>query len=209
MQTLTEEEVGRLFQASRGHRLHALWVLLATTGLRIGEALGLLWSDVDFASGRLVVNRALQRQPGVGYVFVEPKTAKSRRTVYLAQGTLASLAEHRRRQREDQLAAGSEWNNSGLVFATPVGRPVDGTWAIKWFHRALDQGGLPRVRIHDLRHTAATHLLRRGVHPKVVQELLGHSTISLTLDTYSHVAPALHAEVAKHMQVLFGSQNWS
>jgi len=203
MQTLTEEEVGRLFQTSRGHRLHALWVLLVTTGLRIGEALGLLWSDVDFASGRLVVNRALQRQPGVGYVFVEPKTAKSRRTVHLAQGTLASLAEHRRRQREDQLAAGPKWNNSGLVFATPVGRPVDGTWAIKRFHRALEAAGLPRLRLHDLRHTAATHLLRRGVHPKVVQELLGHSTISLTLDTYSHVAPALHAEVAKHMQAMF------
>jgi hypothetical protein len=85
------------------------------------------------------------------------------------------------------------------VFTAPAGRPVDGTWAIKWFHRALDQAGLPQVRIHDLRHTAATHLLRRGVHPKVVQELLGHSTISLTLDRYSHVVPALHAEVAVHM----------
>ena len=91
------------------------------------------------------------------------------------------------------------------MFTTPTGRPVDGTWATKWFHRALDEAALPRLRIHDLRHTAATHLLRRGVHPKVVQELLGHSTISLTLDTYSHVAPALHAEVATHMQALFSS----
>lgn len=185
------------------HRLHALWVLLATTGLRLGEALGLLWTDIDFASGRLVVKRALQRQPDIGYVFVEPKTARSRRTVYLALGALRTLVDHRRSQVQDQLAAGPEWNNSGLVFTTPIGRPVDGTWATKWFHRALEQGGLPRVRIHDLRHTAATHLIRRGVHPKVVQELLGHSTISLTLDTYSHVAPALHAEVASHMQVLF------
>jgi integrase len=204
MHTLTEEEVGRLFRASQGHRLHALWVLLATTGLRLGDALGLLWNDIDFATGRLVVNRALQRQPGVGYVFVEPKTSRSRRTVYLAPGTLGVLVEHRRRQFEDQLAAGSEWNQTGLVFASPVGRPVDGTWAHKWFHRALDQARIPRIRIHDLRHTAATHLLSRGVHPKVVQELLGHSSISLTLDTYSHVAPALHAEVATHMQVLFG-----
>jgi integrase len=203
MHTLTEEEVGRLFQASQGHRLHALWVLLATTGLRLGEGLGLLWSDIDFAHGRLVVNRALQRQPGVGYVFVEPKTARSRRTVYLAAGTVTALMEHRRRQVADKLAAGPDWNNTGLVFASPVGRPVDGTWTTKWFHRALDQAALPRVRIHDLRHTAATHLLNRGVHPKVVQELLGHSTISLTLDTYSHVAPALHAEVANHMQALF------
>jgi len=111
--------------------------------------------------------------------------------------------EHRRRQVEDQLAAGPDWNNTGLVFASPVGRPVDGTWTTKWFHRALDQAALPRIRIHDLRHTAATHLLNRGVNPKVVQELLGHSTISLTLDNYSHVAPALHAEVASHMQALF------
>ena len=203
MHTLTEEEVGRLFRASEGHRLHALWVLLGTTGLRLGEALGLLWSDIDFSGGRLVVNRALQRQPSVGYVFVEPKTARSRRTVYLAAGTVTALVEHRRRQVEDQLAAGPHWNNTGLVFASPVGRPVDGTWTAKWFHRALDQAALPRIRIHDLRHTAATHLLNRGVHPKVVQELLGHSTISLTLDTYSHVAPALHAEVATHMQSMF------
>jgi integrase len=203
MHTLTEEEVGRLFEASRGHRLHALWVLLVTTGLHLGEALGLRWTDVDVASGRLVVNRALQRQPGVGYVFVEPKTARSRRTVYLAPGTLSALTEHRRRQLEDQLAAGPEWSNTGLIFATAIGRPADGTWVTKWFHRALAEAGIPRTRIHDLRHTAATHLLRRGVHPKVVQELLGHSTISLTLDTYSHVAPALHAEVAQHMQTLF------
>lgn len=203
MHTLSEEEVGRLFRASEGHRLHALWVLLATTGLRLGEALGLLWTDIDFATGRLVVNRALQRQPGVGYAFVEPKTARSRRTVYLAKGALSALGEHRRRQLEDQLAAGPEWNLSGLVFASQVGRPIDGTWTNKWFHSALDQAKLTQIRIHDLRHTAATHLLNRGVHPKVIQELLGHSTISLTLDTYSHVAPALHAEVAQHMQSLF------
>jgi len=204
MHTLNEEEVGRLFRASETHRLHALWVLLATTGLRLGEALGLIWSDIDFTSGRLVVNRALQRQPSIGFAFVEPKTARSRRTVYLAPGTLSALTEHRRRQVEDQLAAGPEWNDSGLVLASPIGRPIDGTWATKWFQRALDQAGLRRIRIHDLRHTAATHLLNRGVHPKVVQELLGHSTISLTLDTYSHVAPVLHAEVAVHMQALFG-----
>jgi len=106
MHTLTQEEVGTLFQASRGHRLHALWVLLATTGVRLGEALGLRWSDLDFSRGRLVVNRALQRQPGTGYVFVEPKTARSRRTVYLAPGALTTLTDHRRQHIEDQLAAG-------------------------------------------------------------------------------------------------------
>ena len=121
MHTLTEEEVGRLFEATRGHRLHALWVLLATTGLRLGEARGLLWSDIDFAKGRLVVNRALQRQTGAGYVFVEPKTARSRRTVYLAPGTLSALSDHRRHQVEDKLAAGPGWYSSGLVFTTAIG----------------------------------------------------------------------------------------
>jgi len=101
--------VRRLFEATKGHRLHALWVLLATSGLRLGEARGLLWSDIDFAKGRLVVNRALERQTGTGYVFVEPKTARSRRTVY-------------------QLAAGPESNNTGLVFTAAVGQPADGSW---------------------------------------------------------------------------------
>jgi integrase len=92
-----------------------------------------------------------------------------------------------------------------LVFATQIGRPLDGGQVNHRFHSALAAAGLPDIRVHDLRHTAATLLLTRGVHPKVVQEMLGHSTITLTLDTYSHVAPALHREVAAHMEALFGS----
>jgi len=203
MQTLTEEEVGRLFQASRGHRLHALWVLLATTGLRISEALAAL-------------ERRRLRQRSTGREPRPPAAARRRLRFRRAQdgeepthrlpsarhAGLVGRAPSASARGPARGRTGVKQRRSG--FATPVGRPVDGTWAIKWFHRALDQAGLPRIRIHDLRHTAATHLLRRGVHPKVVQELLGHSTISLTLDTYSHVAPALHAEVANHMQTLFG-----
>jgi integrase len=184
--------------------MHALWVVLATTGLRLGEALGLTWEDVDFKQGKLAVRRALQRQRGIGLVLVEPKTAHSRRTVYLAPGSLEVLTDHRRVQAQERLMAGSSWNSThNLVFSTTDGRPIEGgrvSWA---FHRALRVAGLPRIRIHDLRHTAATQLLERGVHPKVVQEMLGHSTITLTLDTYSHVVPGLHAEVAQHMQKLF------
>lgn len=206
MRTLDAEQVQQLFETSHegpGARWHALWVLLATTGLRLGEATGLTWSDIDFGAGTLMVKRALQRQRGVGFVLVEPKTRRSRRTVHLAAGTLETLREHRRRQGEARLAAGSHWQDRQLVFCTMWGGPLDPGYINQQFHKALAQAGLPALRPHDLRHTAATLLLRRGVHPKVVQELLGHSTITLTLDTYSHVAPALHAEVASHMNALF------
>ncbi len=200
MRTLTDDHLRLLFDATEGSRLYALWVLLATTGLRLGEALGLTWPDIDFERGSLTVRRALQRLPKRlgGVVLVEPKTDRSRRTVYLAPGTVAALAEHRRRQVEEPLAASERF-----VFTGTTGRPLDASGVSGQFHEALARAGLPNVRVHDLRHTAATHLLTRGVHPKVVQELLGHSTISLTLDTYSHVAPALHAQVADHMEVLF------
>jgi integrase len=201
MQTLTDDQLRQLFEATKASHLHALWVLLATTGLRLGEALGLIWPDVDLERGRLTVRRALQRLPKRlgGVVLVEPKTDRSRRTVYLAPGTVAALARHRRQQTADSLASSERF-----VFTGTTGRPLDGSGVNGQFHRALVRANLPNVRVHDLRHTAATHLLTRGVHPKVVQELLGHSTISLTLDTYSHVSPALHAQVPEHMEVLFG-----
>ncbi len=201
MKTLTDDQVRLLFETTEGSRLHALWVLLVTTGLRLGEALGLTWPDIDFNRGSLTVRRALQRLPKRlgGVVLVEPKTGRSRRTVYLAPGTVAALAEHRSRQGDEPLVPSERF-----VFTGITGRPLDASSVSDHFHRALRQAGLPNVRVHDLRHTAATHLLTRGVHPKVVQDLLGHSTISLTLDTYSHVSPALHAQVPDHMEVLFG-----
>ena len=204
VRTLSIEETRRLFDVTRDHRLHALWVLLTTTGLRLGEALGLKWEDIDFEMGKLSVRRSLQREKGVGFVLVEPKTARSRRTVYLAPGTIAALKEHLQRQQEERRLARDMWQeNFDLVFKSEVGKPMqDGQ--VSWrFHKALKEAGLPRIRIHDLRHTAATQLLERGVHPKVVQEMLGHSTITLTLDTYSHVIPGLHAEAAREMQKLF------
>ena len=207
MKTLSIGEVQRLFETTQLDRTHALWVVLATTGLRLGEALGLMWNDVDLQLGKVTVRRALQWQRGVGPVLVEPKTKQSRRTVYLARGSVAALGEHRRAQAQDRLIAGPSWNSShDLVFAMPDGRPMQGSNLNRIFHQALSRAGLPRIRIHDLRHTAATHLLVRGVHPKVVSEMLGHSSIAITLDTYSHVIPSLQAPVADHMQVLFADR---
>jgi len=123
--------------------------------------------------------------------------------VPLPDGTAALLREARTRQAAERLQAGPLWQDSGLVFCQPNGRPLDPSWLGGQLHRATASQGLPSVRVHDLRHTAATHLLTRGVHPKIVQDLLGHSTITLTLDTYSHVLPSLTRQAAAHMNALF------
>jgi integrase len=208
MATLTSQQLQTFFESTRGQGLHAVWVLLATTGLREGEALGLRWSDVDLEKGTLVVRRALQRHGRAGLVLVDPKTARSRRTIHISRIAAEALADHRARQREMRLLAGSAWRSDfgDLVFCARTGGPVESSWLNVVFKRELARAGLPRVRIHDLRHTAATLLLTRGVHPKVVQDMLGHSTVTLTLDTYSHVTPALHKEAADHMDALLGVQ---
>jgi integrase len=202
MQTLNEDEIRRLLSVTKGTRQHALWALLATTGCRLGEALGLRWSDIDFKSSTATIRRSLQCQRGIGLTFVEPKSARSRRTVPLPAETLAVLSEHQESRDRDRREAAELWQETDLVFTTPIGGPRNPRNLSDPFHIALKRAGLPGVRIHDLRHSAATHLLVKHVHPKVVQDLLGHSTIAITLDTYSHVMPALAKEASSLMSSL-------
>lgn len=204
MKTLGHDQVKQLLASAEEDRFLALWTLMVSTGLRIGEAIGLRWQDLDEHNGRLSIQRALQRQEGNGLVFVEPKSRQSRRTIHLSRLAQDALRRHRQMQAAEQLAAGPEWQEHGLIFTTTVGRPLDPNHVYVSFQRALRRAGLPHIRLHDLRHTAATLLLADGVHPKLVQEMLGHSSITLTLDTYSHVTPALHAEVAARMDALLG-----
>lgn len=202
--TLTIDEARLLLQTTVDDRLHALWVVLLTTGVRLGEALGLMWTDVDFGTRRLSIRRALQRQPDRGFVLVDPKSAKSRRSIYLPEIAVKALQRHAVMQQAERQAAGDRWQTQfDLIFKSQSGRPMqDGQ--VSWvFHKALRAASLPKIRLHDLRHTAATLLFERGVHPKIVQELLGHSTINLTLDTYSHVMPGLGVRAAEEMQDLF------
>jgi integrase len=203
MKTLNEEQVRALFEVTAADRLHALYVLLATTGLRLGEATGLRWQDVDMAKGTVTVRRALQRQRGAGLVFVEPKTKTSRRNVYLANGAVEALSGHRKRQLVERLLTGADWKGLDLVFCRTDGGPLEPSGVPQRLHTILKNAGLPDLRVHDLRHTAATLQLEKGTHPKIVQEMLGHSSIALTLDVYSHVTPGLHAEAAKKMDSLF------
>jgi integrase len=179
-----------------GDRLHPLWVLLATTGMRRGEALGLRWSDVDLDAGRLrVVQTIIQVRSKV--TVGEPKTARGRRPIALDAGTVAVLRDHRRRALEQRLLVGSAFEDRGLVFHHPDGSCLKPDAVSAAFVRRVHAAGLPRLTLKGLRHTWATLALERGIHPRVVQERLGHSTIAITLGTYSHVAPTLHDEAAQ------------
>jgi integrase len=205
MRTLTASQVITLFETARDDPLYALWVVLATTGLRLGEALGLRWDDIDLDAGTLRVQRALQRQSGKGLVFVDPKTATSRRTVDLTAIAIQALRGHRTRWIERRLLLGEKWRGTDVVFVSDVGSPLDPTGMAERLARQLVRANLPRIRVHDLRHTAATLALQQGVHPKVVQEMLGHSSITLTLGTYSHVLPPMRREAAERLNALFSA----
>ncbi len=182
MTALSASQLQHLLAQTEGSRWHPLWVLIGSTGLRKGEALGLGWQDVDLDAGKLAVRRALQRQPGIGVVFVPPKSAKSRRTVYLSDLACHALGVQRRYQDACRRRA-NEWLDSGLVFTNLQGGPLESGEVNRALTQALRQAGLPHIRVHDLRHTTASILLEAGTHPKIVQDLLGHSTIRLTLDT--------------------------
>lgn len=198
---LSPRDARALLGAVKGDRLEALFTVALALGLRQGEALGLTWADVDLDSGTLTIRRALQRVAGK-LQFIEPKTTRSRRTVALPPIVVASLRAHRARQLEERLFAGSRWQEKDLVFTTSIGSPLDGPNVTHRLQRLLDEASLPRMRFHDLRHACASLLLAQGVHPRVVMEALGHSQISLTMNTYSHVLPTLQREAAHRMDVL-------
>jgi integrase len=192
MQVLSPDEARILLAAVEGDRLEALYVLALTTGMRIGELLALRWTDVDLQTKTPAVHvRATLRYKNADtYFFEPPKTPKSRRRIGLSSTALEALRCHRTRQLEERLAVGVVWRDEDLVFCTPIGTALCGNHlSDRDFQAVLKRAGVPRVRFHDLRHTCATLLLRRGVHPKVVSELLGHSTVTMTLDRYSHVLP--------------------
>jgi integrase len=176
-------------------RLHALWVLLATTGMRRGEALGVRWSDVDLDGGRLRVVQTITQvrsKVSVG----EPKTSSGRRSIALDDGTVAVLRAHRKLMLEERLLVGPGFTDSGLVFHYPDGSCLRPDAVSGQFLRRVARQGHLRLTLHGIRHTWATLALEQGIHPRVVQERLGHSTISITLGIYSHVAPTLHDEAA-------------
>lgn len=206
MRALSGEEARALLKVGEGDRLESFLVLALSTGMRSGELLGLTWRAIDFDRGAVSVVASLQPTATGELALMEPKTPRSRRVIDIEPRVVANLRRHRAAQEMERRVAGEAWAEHDLVFTTPTGAPLDGRHLIRaWFRPLLNEAGLPPIRIHDLRHSYAPIALALGVHPKVVQEAMGHSTIAVTLDLYSHVVPSLQREAAKEMgTALFG-----
>src|SRR5829696_5052933 len=202
---LDREQVHALFEAASvsTDRLEALHVVAVTTGMRRREVQAIKWEDLDLEAGTLQVRRTLSEPKG-GYIFEAPKSGKGR-NIRLTQRATVALREHRKRQLEERMEWGTLWQEHGLVFSSSVGTPMSGGNLNRAFKGTLQRAGLPKsTRFHDLRHTCATLLLKQGVNPKFVQELLGHADISLTLNVYSHVLPDMGDAAAGAMDAALG-----
>ncbi|MCL6472540.1 MAG: site-specific integrase [Firmicutes bacterium] len=206
MRPLTEEELLVFFKAAKDDRLFAAYVLAVTTGLRRGELLGLCWDCVDLEQGTITVKRQLLKLKQ-GIVLEETTKSKSgRRNIILTDDAIRELKEYRKRQLQEKLLLGEAYQDNGLVFCKEDGTPLQPEEFTKRFQRWLEKAGLSRVRLHDLRHTHATLLLKAGVPAKIVQERLGHSSITMTLDLYSHVTPEMQKLAAATLNGLLSKE---
>jgi integrase len=206
MHTFTPAETRAFISAAGTSRLEALYVLAVTTGMREGELLGLHWRDVDLDSQSLRVVGSLQRLPDNQLAIVEPKTESSRRQIHLSSTATHALRRHRPRQAQERLLAGPTWHDEDLVFPNSIGRPINPTNLLRRdYYPLLDRAGLPRLRFHDLRHTAATLLLGANVNTKVVSEMLGHAQVAVTMDLYQHVTPTMQQAAAQVFDTLLSA----
>lgn len=198
-------EQSRLFLEAVSNTPHeTLFKVAIAVGLRLGEALGLQWSDIDFENRTLHVRNQLQRVNGK-LKLVEPKTSKARRTIALPAFAIDSLRSHKARQLEMSLFNADVWQKNDFVFTSSIGTPADPRNLRRTLHRIVEDHNLPKLRFHDLRHTCATLLLAQGTDARTIMETLGHSQITLTMNTYSHVMPSLKRDAADRMDAVFGT----
>ena len=222
LRVFTETEAAQFLGLVKGHRLEALFTVALALGLREGEMLGLRWQDIDLDAGTLQVNQCLQRvkRPGEKkgrLELISPKTEGSRRRIELPSAAVVAFRAHHERQEQERRKAGSRWRESGMVFSTSIGTMLDQRNMLRSFYGIMNTPDpndpnpdlkkkrklLPKVRFHDLRHSAATLLLAQGVHARYIMELLGHSTISLTMNTYGHVLKEMRRETARQTDEVF------
>jgi len=205
---LSPIQVRALLTAADGERNEALYVVAVHTGLRQGELLGLMWTDVDLDTGKLSVRRSL-KVTNHGLAFGPTKNKASRRSIPLNKSAVAALKAHRLRQDEERLRLGELWEDHDLVFPNRVGKPINHS---NLYHREftvlLKKAGLQDqdFTFHSLRHTFATELFRRGKHPKIVQSLLGHSSITQTMDRYSHLIEGIGGDAVGGLDEAFGQR---
>jgi integrase len=193
-----------LLEAAKENRLLCLLTLALATGMREGELLALHWQEIDLEKRVLQVRYTVGYINHQGIVISEPKTENGRRSITLPQFAVDELRRHRERQAQARETAGEKWKEHGLVFTNRNGRNIDRNYLRVLFKKLLKKAGLPDIRFHDLRHSAATILLSMGVPAKVVQEILGHSSISITLNIYAHVLPGMQEEAMEKMDDWFG-----
>jgi len=207
MKSLTPEQARAFISALEGDPHGVVLAFALTTGARPEEYMALKWSDIDWEARTVTIRRALvwHYKPTRWY-FSEPKTPRSRRTIPLSPTLLKQLSEHKRRQAEERLRAGSEWQNNDLVFPKWHGGPLELATLRLWFRAALKRAEVPQhFRLYDLRHSCASLLMAEGLNPKVVSERLGHASVAITLDIYSHVSPGMQAEASERLEnLLFG-----
>jgi integrase len=207
MDVLSQEECEMFLKALESERLGTMFSFALATGLRPEEYLALQWKDIDFDKQTATVRRALIKLQKCEWYFAEPKTKSSRRILPLPVSLVRELRKHRRKQNEERLKLGAAWQNHDLVFPSQIGTPETHSRITRVFKRVLKNAKLrTTLRLYDLRHSHATLLLKAGIHAKVVSERLGHSTIALTLDVYSHVLPSMQAEAAAHLETMLYSR---
>lgn len=206
MKAFSPEQAKRFLEAAKDDKHGLIFAFALASGMRPEEYLALQWKDIDFEKHTATVQRTLIWRKGGGWYFSEPKTAKSRRTLPMPESLFLKLKTYKIRQAEAMLKLGQSYERNNFVFATDEGKPIRyGNLTKRHFHRILEQADLKGFRLYDLRHSTATLLLSEGINPKIVSERLGHASIVLTLDTYSHVLPDMQKEATSKLgQVLFG-----
>jgi integrase len=203
---LDQHQAIQLFEAARGDPFEALYILALTTAMREGELFGLHWSDIDWEHQRLSVCRNLA-QVTEGIEEFNPKTASSIRSIPLTKFALDALRRHKTLQTSRKLRKGKLWEDTEYIFTNTFGRPMRRqNLLVHHFRPMLERAGLPMIPFHNLRHSTATLLLSMGVHPKVVQEILGHSSIKMTMDIYSHVMPTISRDAISQLDAVFSDQ---
>jgi integrase len=198
----TKEQMLQFLEAVKDQRYYALFLLACTTGLRKGELFALTWNAVDFDGRCIQVRQAAQYVTGKGMVVSDPKTDRARRKVAVPQFAMQALHDHRLRQEALAQATGDRWVKSDFVFTSNNGTLINDRNFHEEWKRLIRLAKVPDIRFHDLRHTHSTLLLLSGIHPKVVQERLGHASIAITLDVYSHVLPEMGQQAADQMEKL-------
>jgi len=203
MNTWDEGEIILFLNTVKGTPYYALFYTALFTGMRRSELLALRWQDIDFIFSQISVNRSLHQLNDGSYIFTQPKSAKSQRAIALSPSTSLVLKEHHEKQELEKIMQGIPLTDEDLVFSHPDGKPMRPNTVSRAWTTLAAHAGLKVIRFHDARHSHASLMLKQGAHPKIVQERLGHSTISVTLDTYSHVAPGLQEAAAMRFDEAF------